>query len=76
MIDPTSNYMFKAKSRNTRKMYVCSKLTVKASEWKRRSGVFIVNLEHIPHLFQTFFFFADFEQVNISWVSSMTQRYI
>ena len=46
-------------------MYVCSKLTIKASEWKRRSGVFIVNFEHISHLFQMFFFFADFEQVNI-----------
>ena len=31
-----------------------------------RSGVFIVNFEHILFLFPVFFI-ADFEQVNISW---------
>ena len=32
----------------------------------RRSGVFIVNLEHILHLFLVFLF-TDFEQANVSW---------
>ena len=32
----------------------------------RRSGVFIVNIEHISHLFLVFFFFVDFAQVNVT----------
>ena len=32
----------------------------------RRSGVFIVNFEHISHLFLQFFY-CHFEQVNVSW---------
>ena len=51
---PTNIYLFKVSYRNTRKRYkTCSKLTIKTSEqhqW-RRSGVFIVNFEHISHLF-------------------------
>ena len=31
---------------------------------RRRSGVFIVNCEHISHFFLT----ADFEQANVCWV--------
>ena len=47
-------YLFKVNSRNTRKNFeICSNLSVKASEW-RRSGVFIVNFEHISHLFLVF----------------------
>ena len=37
-------------NRNTRKRSeVCSKLTVKTVE--RQSGIFIINFEHISHLF-------------------------
>ena len=44
--------MFKVNNRNTRtRREICSKLTIKTPE--RRSGVFIVNLEHITGL--TFF---------------------
>ena len=47
------NYMFKVNNRNTRtRCEICSKLTIKTSERRhwRRSGVFIVNFEHISHL--------------------------
>ena len=46
-------YMFKVNNRNTRKKCeICSKLTIKTPQrlhW-RRSGVFIVNFQHISHL--------------------------
>ena len=48
-------YLFKVNSRNTRKMYeISSKSTIKTSERRqwRRSGVFIVNFEHISYFFQ------------------------
>ena len=54
---PAGNYMFKVNIRNTRaRCEICSKLTIKTPErchW-RRSGVFIVNLEHISHLVLVF----------------------
>ena len=50
---PVGNYMFKVNNRNIRaKCEICSKLTIKTPErchW-RRSGVFIVNFEHISYL--------------------------
>ena len=45
------------KTRNTRKRCeICSKLTIKTLEQRQRcrSGVFIVNFEHISHLFLVF----------------------
>ena len=45
--------MFKVSNRNTRtRSEICSKLTIKTPEQRhwRRSGVFIVNFEHISHL--------------------------
>ena len=56
-LDPAGNYMFKVNNRNTRtKCEICSKLTIKTSERRqwRRSGVFIVNFEHISHLVLVF----------------------
>ena len=50
---PACNYMFKVNSRNTRtRCEIYSELTIKTPEWHhcRRSGVFIVNFEHISHL--------------------------
>ena len=47
------NYFFKVNNRNTRtRCEICSKLTRKTPERRhwRRSGVFIVNFEHISHL--------------------------
>ena len=50
---PANIYLFKVNNRNTRKMSeICLKLTIKTPEqphW-RRSGIFIVNIEHILHL--------------------------
>ena len=44
-------------------------LTIKTPERRkwRRSGVFIVNFEHISHPFPMFLI-VDFEQVNVRWV--------
>ena len=34
---------------------ICSKLTLKTPEWnRRRSGIFIINFEHISHLVLVF----------------------
>ena len=49
--------MFKVNTRNTRtRSEICSKLTIKVPERRqwRRSGVFVVNLEHISHLVLVF----------------------
>ena len=56
-IDPANIYLFKVNNRNTRKKCeICHKLTIKTPEWRkwRRTGVFIVNPEHISHLFLVF----------------------
>ena len=49
----TSIYLLKVNNRNTRtKCEICSKLTIKTPERRQwsRSGVVIINFEHIPHL--------------------------
>ena len=49
---PVGNYMFKVNDRNTRtRCEICSKLTIKIPERRHwcRSGIFIVNFEHISH---------------------------
>ena len=49
--------MFKVNKRNTRtRCEICSKLTIKIPERRqwRRSGIIIVNFEHISHLAQVF----------------------
>ena len=53
---PAGNYLLKFNNRNTRtKCEICSKLTIKIPERRqRRSGIFIVNLEHISHLVLVF----------------------
>ena len=49
--DPAVNYMFQVNDRNSRaRCAICSKLTIKTP----RSGVFIVNFEHISHIFLVF----------------------
>ena len=55
--DPVNIYLVKVNSRNTRKKYEkCPKLTIKTPERRHwgHSGVFIVNAEHISHLFLVF----------------------
>ena len=52
-INPAGIYPLKFNNKNTRtKCEICSKLTIKTPERRhwRRSGVFIINLEHISHL--------------------------
>ena len=54
---PANIYLFKFNNRNTRKRcQKCSKLKIKTPERRHwnRSGVFIVNFEHISHLFLLF----------------------
>ena len=47
-------YLLKVNNRNTRaRREICSKLTVKTHQW-HRSDTFIVNFEHISHLFLVF----------------------
>ena len=51
------DYMLKVNNRTTRtRCEICSKLTIKTPERRhwRRSGVFIVNFEHISHLVLVF----------------------
>ena len=54
---PAGIYMFKVNNKNTRtRREIFSSLTIKTSKrchW-RRSGVFIVNFEHISHLVLVF----------------------
>ena len=69
--NPANIYLFKVNNRNTRKRCeMCSKLPIKTPgrrQW-HRSGVSIVNFEHISHLFSSVSI-VDFEQVNVSWES-------
>ena len=54
---PANIFLFKVHNKNTRKICeICLKLTIKTPEWRywRCSGVFIVNFEHISHLFLMF----------------------
>ena len=65
---PAGNYTFKVNNRNTRtRCEICSKLTIKTPERRRRSGVFIVNFEHIS--LRSSVSIVNFEQVNAGWVS-------
>ena len=56
---PANIYLFKVNNRNTKKRCeFYSKLTIKTPERRQwcRSAVYIVNFEHIPHLFLVFLF--------------------
>ena len=63
---PAGNYIFRVNNRNTRtRCETCSKLTIKTPERRkwRRSGVFIVNFEHISHL--------NFEHAIAGWLMNV-----
>ena len=63
--NPVGNYMFKVNNRNTRNAQKRIQLRVCLGVYDlllRRSGVFIVNFEHISHL-------INFKQVNVGWVN-------
>ena len=64
--------MFKVINRNIRpRCKICSKLTIKTPERRQllRSGVFIVNFEHISHLVFSVSI-VNFEQLNAGWVNN------
>ena len=55
--NPAGIYLLQVNNRNNRtRCEICSKLTIKTPErcQGRRSGVFIVNFEHISHLIPVF----------------------
>ena len=57
MLNPAGIYLLKVNNRNTKtRCEICSKLTINTPERRhwRRSGVFIVNFEHISHLVLVF----------------------
>ena len=61
--------LFKFNIKNIRKRCeICSRLTIKTPKRRHwpRSGVFIVNFEHMSNLFPNVSI-VDFEQVNVSW---------
>ena len=64
------SYLLKFNNRNTSKRCeIFSKLTIKTSERRhwRRSGVFIINFEHVSHLSSSV---VNFELINSSWDNS------
>ena len=62
---PAGIYLLKGNNRNTRaRCDICSKLTIRhQNDVRRRSGVFIVNFEHISHLCSI----VNFEHVIAGW---------
>ena len=71
---PSYHYLFNVNNRKYRKSCeLCSKLTIKAPERRHwhRSGVLIVNFEHILHHFFCISI-ANFEQWKFSWELSLT----
>ena len=69
--NPVDNYLLKVNNRSTSaRCEICSKLTIKKPDRRqwRRSGVFIVNFEHILHLVLVFLL-QNFEHVIVGWVT-------
>ena len=67
---PASNYMFKVNNKNIRaRCEICSKLTIKILERRywRRSGIFIVNFEHVSHLVLVFLLLPSSRQITAGW---------
>ena len=58
MIFPVGIYLLKFNNRNTRtKCGICSELKITTPNQKdTRSGVFVVNFEHIAYLFLRFYY--------------------
>ena len=67
---PVDIYVFKVNSGNSRiRCEICSKLAIRAPERRhRRSGVFIVNSEHISHLVLVFLLLTLSRQMP-TWVT-------
>ena len=72
--NPAGIYLLKVNNRNTRtRCEICSKLTIKIPELRqwRRSGISIVNFEHISHLVCHF----NFEHVITGWGALSEWKY-
>ena len=75
---PTNNHLFIVDNNYTRKRCkICSKLIIKTPEW--RSTVFVVDFEHIPHLFLVFLLlilnklvFAGSHPINLKTLKLLT----
>ena len=66
-VDPANNYLFKVINTNTRKRCeISSKLKTPERRHWCHPDVFIVNVEHISHLFSNVSI-VDFEHVNVFW---------
>ena len=78
--NPAKICLFKGSNRITRtRSEICSELTIKTSKWRqrRRSGIFIVNFEHISHHFLVFLLLTLNKQMlagNLHNVPSNTSR--
>ena len=76
MLIPVKIYLFKFYSRNTRRRCeTSSKLTIKTPEWRhwRCSGVFLVNFEHISHLYLVFLYCWLWTSP-VCWLSSSPRK--
>ena len=74
ILEDPIQHLFKFNNRNTRnRCGICSKLTKKTPEWRqwRRSGVFIVNFEHISNFFLVFLLLTLNRLMFPAWVSVM-----
>ena len=75
---PTNSYLFIVNNNYTRKRCeTCSKLTIKTPQW--RSSVFVVDFEHISHLFLVFLLltlnklvFAESYPINLKTLKLLT----
>ena len=70
-IYPAGNYTFKVNNKNTRtRCEICSKLTIKRPErcqW-RRSGILIVNFEHVIAGWKDNNKHSRTAYINVEWV--------
>ena len=67
-------YLLKVNKRNTKtRCEICSKLTIKTPERRhwRRSGVFIINFEHISHLEQ-----VDAHRLKVTYALQKRVKYL
>ena len=73
---PAGIYLLKVKNRNTRTMCeICWKLTIKTPEQRhwRRSGVFIVNFEHVIAGWEIFYGVLHFTLIKKKVISVPTE---
>ena len=68
---PTNIYLFKVNKKNIgKRCEIFSVLTIKTPDWRKwcHYAVFILNFEHILHIFPVFI--VSFEKVKVCWIVS------